>query len=169
VDLGNLEFQANESASARLHFETALRLDANFYPAHQGLAGCSARRGARGRGRALSEGIRRKRPGVDAFPGPGNAVRVLLLVSTGYGNVSTREFLDSRIFEMWVLYVEHYDATQALPPHDVVFNAIGMRTFVQTACTQRSRSCVARALRSSMRRRRCSRAAGQLMRGAWER
>lgn len=126
VDLGNLEFQANESASARLHFETALRLDANFYPAHQGLGRLLSEAGEHAAAAAhYQKGFAGNALVLMPFRGRGNAVRVLLLVSTGYGNVSTREFLDSRIFEMWVLYVEHYDATQALPPHDVVFNAIG--------------------------------------------
>jgi glutathione synthase/RimK-type ligase-like ATP-grasp enzyme len=59
------------------------------------------------------------------FRGQGSAARVLVLVSTRYGNVPTQEFLDNRHFEILVLYVEYFDASQELPPHTVAFNAIG--------------------------------------------
>jgi glutathione synthase/RimK-type ligase-like ATP-grasp enzyme len=52
-------------------------------------------------------------------------VRVLLLVSTHFGNVAVREFLDDRTFEISVLYVEYAEPSQVLPVHGVVFNAIG--------------------------------------------
>jgi tetratricopeptide (TPR) repeat protein len=126
VDLGNLELQDPDGAGARQHFEAALALDANFAPAHQGLARVLT---AAGEHAAAAVHLRLGYSGHALmrmpFVGEGRAVRVLLLVATYYGNVSTREFLDSRQFEILVLYVEYFDAEQALPAHDVVFNAIG--------------------------------------------
>lgn len=53
------------------------------------------------------------------------SIKVLLLVSTRYGNIATQLILDDRIFEVFALYVDYYDPEQYLPPHTVVFNAIG--------------------------------------------
>jgi glutathione synthase/RimK-type ligase-like ATP-grasp enzyme len=126
VDLGNLELQDANGAGAREHFEAALKLDGNFAPAHQGLARALA---AAGEHAAAAVHFRLGFSGHALmrmpFLGEGSAVRVLLLIATRFGNVSTREFLDNRQFEILVLYVEYFDPEQALPAHDVVFNAIG--------------------------------------------
>ena len=126
VNLGNLELQDNRAQDARRHFEAARRLDAGFPEVHQGLARVLM---AQGEYAAAQEHFDLGFAGHALlrlpFLGLGEPVKVLLLVSTHFGNVSTREFLDPRRFEVWVLYVEYFDATQALPAHEVVFNAIG--------------------------------------------
>jgi glutathione synthase/RimK-type ligase-like ATP-grasp enzyme len=126
VDLGNLELQDINGTLARQHFEAALRLDAQFPEAHQGLARALTEAGEHAAAAAhFKQGFTGHALVSLPYRGQGAPVRVLLLVSTRYGNVSTREFLDNRLFEILVLYPEYFDATQALPPHDVVFNAIG--------------------------------------------
>jgi glutathione synthase/RimK-type ligase-like ATP-grasp enzyme len=126
VDLGNLELQDHNGADARSHFEAAVKLDANFAPAHQGLARVLTEAGERAAAAVhLRLGFSGHALTRMPFLGEGSALRVLLLVATHYGNVSTREFLDNRQFEILVLYAEYFDAEQALPAHDVVFNAIG--------------------------------------------
>jgi hypothetical protein len=50
---------------------------------------------------------------------------VLLLVSTGYGNVATALFLDDRTFEVCAIYVDYWSEDRPLPAHAIVFNAIG--------------------------------------------
>lgn len=126
VELGNLELQDAGGSSAQQHFEAALRLDPDFAAAHQGLARALL---AQGDSAAAESHFRSGFTGHALVPMPyrgrGSPLRVLLLVSTHFGNVSTAEFLDHRMFEILVLYVEYFDATQALPPHDLVFNAIG--------------------------------------------
>jgi tetratricopeptide repeat protein len=126
VELGNLELLDHGANSAQQHFEAALRLDADFPPAHQGLARALM---AQGDSAAAESHFRSGFTGHALVPlpfrGPGTPLRVLLLVSTHFGNVSTSEFLDPRMFAVLVLYVEYFDTTQSLPPHDLVFNAIG--------------------------------------------
>jgi glutamate/tyrosine decarboxylase-like PLP-dependent enzyme/glutathione synthase/RimK-type ligase-like ATP-grasp enzyme len=126
VNLGNILYEAGEFESAREHFEAALRFDASHAEAHQGLAYVLAELGD-------EEGAqwhRRKgfedRP-VTALPyrGDGPPVSLLLLVSSVGGNIPTRHLLDDRVFQTFVVVPEFYDAKVPLPPHQVVFNAIG--------------------------------------------
>ena len=41
------------------------------------------------------------------------------------GNIPTRHLLDDRVFQTHVVVPEFYDPKMPLPPHQVVFNAIG--------------------------------------------
>ena len=52
-------------------------------------------------------------------------VSLLLLVSSVGGNIPTRNLLDDRVFQTFVVVPEFYDPKVPLPPHQVVFNAIG--------------------------------------------
>ena len=126
VNLGNVLYQAGEFAAAREHYEAALRLDPGHAEAHQGLAYVLAELGDRER----ADWHRRKgfedRP-VVALPyrGEGPPVTLLLLVSSVGGNIPTRNLLDDRVFRTLVVVPEFYDLRVPLPPHQVVFNAIG--------------------------------------------
>ncbi|HEY1727385.1 MAG TPA: tetratricopeptide repeat protein [Candidatus Baltobacteraceae bacterium] len=110
---------------ARRHYERVLELDPEHPMAHQGLAyvldelgdseGANRHRGS-GFREAIMEG---------SYRGDGEPVRVLLLCSTLGGTVSTAQFLDERIFLTTALVVELFDDEVSLPPHHVVFNAIG--------------------------------------------
>ncbi|HTX03833.1 MAG TPA: tetratricopeptide repeat protein [Candidatus Acidoferrales bacterium] len=110
---------------ARRHYERALELDPEHQMAHQGLAYVldelgdsegAARHRVSGFQAAISEG---------SYRGDGEPVRVLLVCSAFGGTVSTAQFLDERIFLTAVLVVELFKDEQPLPPHHVVFNAIG--------------------------------------------
>jgi hypothetical protein len=59
------------------------------------------------------------------YRGDGPPVPLLLLVSSLGGNIPTRNLLDDRVFQTFALVPEFYDASVPLPPHRVVFNAIG--------------------------------------------
>jgi len=59
------------------------------------------------------------------YRGEGPPVSLLLLVSSVGGNIPTRNFLDDRVFQTFVVAPEFYDFRAPLPPHQVVFNAIG--------------------------------------------
>jgi len=52
-------------------------------------------------------------------------VSLLVLSGTAGGNVPIRHFLDDQIFQTSIIFVEYYDLTTPLPPHRLVFNAIG--------------------------------------------
>jgi len=110
---------------ARHHYERVLELDPEHPMAHQGLAyvldelgdaESATRHRISGFREALSEG---------SYRGDGEPVRVLLLCSALGGTVSTAQFLDERIFLTTVLVVELFNDERQLPPHHVVFNAIG--------------------------------------------
>jgi hypothetical protein len=59
------------------------------------------------------------------YRGEGPPVSLLLLVSPLGGNIPTRNLLDDRVFQTYVVVPEFYDPKVPLPPHQVVFNAIG--------------------------------------------
>jgi glutathione synthase/RimK-type ligase-like ATP-grasp enzyme len=52
-------------------------------------------------------------------------VPLLLLVSSGDGNIPTASFLDDRIFLTSVVVADFMDPSAVLPPHRLIFNAIG--------------------------------------------
>jgi hypothetical protein len=126
VNLGNIYFEDGELAAARAEYEAALAADADFAEAHQGLAQTLDELGD-----PMTADMHRQQGFADhsmvrqPYRGTGTPVRVLLLVSSRFGNVSTRLILDDKTFEVWALYADFHDPDQPLPPHAVVFNAIG--------------------------------------------
>ena len=52
-------------------------------------------------------------------------VSLLLLAASAGGNIPMRHFLDDRVFQTFLVFVEFYDPATPLPPHRIVFNAIG--------------------------------------------
>jgi hypothetical protein len=126
VNLGNLLYKSGEFQAAREHFETALRAEPNHPEAHQGLAYVLTELGD-------EEGAQwHRRKGFEdramvAWPyrGDGPPVSLLLLVSTVGGNIPVRHFLDDRVFQTFVVAPEFFDFQTPLPPHQLVFNAIG--------------------------------------------
>jgi hypothetical protein len=53
------------------------------------------------------------------------AAALLLLVSSGSGNIPTASFLDDRIFMISVIVADFLDPSVPLPAHQLIFNAIG--------------------------------------------
>ena len=58
---------------------------------------------------------------------------VLLLVSGRRGDVPIRHLLDDKVFRTFVVLPNVYDPDVPLPPHDIVFNAIGDADFCALA------------------------------------
>jgi hypothetical protein len=52
-------------------------------------------------------------------------VPLLLLTACAGGNIPVRHFLDDRVYRTYVVFVEYYDLAIPLPPHQLIFNAIG--------------------------------------------
>jgi len=52
-------------------------------------------------------------------------VTLLQLVSSGGGNIPTASFLDDRVFLTSVIVTDYLDPQAPLPPHQLIFNAIG--------------------------------------------
>ena len=126
VNLGNVLLESSEYPAAREHFETALRFDPGHPEAHQGMAYALAELGDEGGAQWHRQKGFQDRP-VLALPyrGLGPPVSLLLLVSSVGGNIPTRNLLDNRVFQTSVVVPEFCDLKVPLPPHQVVFNAIG--------------------------------------------
>jgi hypothetical protein len=126
VNLGNVLYQGGEFQAGREHFEAALRFDPGHPEAHQGLAYVLAELGdEEGADWHRRKGFQDRPVTVLPYRGQGPPVSLLLLISSVGGNVPTRNLLDDRVFQTFVIVPEYYDPTVALPPHQVVFNAIG--------------------------------------------
>ncbi len=59
------------------------------------------------------------------YRGEQEPITVLELVSTTGGNIRAEVFLSDRIFKRYLVATEFYDPSIPLPPHQLVFNAIG--------------------------------------------
>jgi glutathione synthase/RimK-type ligase-like ATP-grasp enzyme len=126
VNLANLLLRANKHQEARAHYEAALRADPDHAQAHQGLGAVLADDGDRDGARAH---FRKGFAGhaISSLPYRGSAppVTLLQLVSSGGGNIPTAPFLDDCIFLTSVIVADYLDPKAALPPHQLIFNAIG--------------------------------------------
>ena len=126
INLANALLAADDLDGARTHYEAALALSPDHPDAHQGLANLLQQVGdwdAAEAHRQLS--YRSRAVTVLPYRGEGPPCRVLLLVSGVGGNVPTRFVLDEHLFAVTVLVVEAFTQGKPLPPHDVVFNAVG--------------------------------------------
>ena len=126
VGFGNLLLEQRDHAAALRHFAAAAAVQPGLPSAHQGLARCLA---AQGHDAAAEPHWRRGFAGhaiaAQRYRGPGTGIPLLLLVSVWDGNVATRRLIDDTVFAVTALYAEYYDPAQDLPPHALVFNAIG--------------------------------------------
>ncbi len=125
ANLANVLFADTAYDDARAHYEAALAIEPNNAAAHQGLSYALTRLGRD------AEALVHRRLGFTGralttapYRGAGRPVDVLLCVCAGGGTLYTDTFLDDRIFRVTTLVADVYDGTPALPPVDVVFNAI---------------------------------------------
>jgi len=126
VNLGTLHLQHGELAAAREQYEAALRIEPDCAEAHQGLARALAELGELAAAQPhFVRGFTGRSIVLQRYRGTGPPVQVLLLVSVQLGNILVRAILDDRVFQVAALYAEFHDARLPLPPHTVVFNAIG--------------------------------------------
>lgn len=133
VNLGNVLFENGELAAAREQYQAALEARPDVAEAHQGLARTLELLGETAAAQAhWDRGFAGHALVKQRHRGSGGGIPALLLVSVKPGNIPTRQILDDRTFATTALYAEFYDATQPLPPHAVVFNAIGDADLCQT-------------------------------------
>jgi hypothetical protein len=125
VRLGNLLRQAEAPMDARTAYEAALRLDPTCPEAHQGMCylldDTDPRRAAHHR----TLGFANRVLTTTEYCGEGPPVTVLQLVSAYGGNIPTRRILNDLHCRTHTLVVDFAEPGMTLPPHDVVFNAIG--------------------------------------------
>jgi tetratricopeptide (TPR) repeat protein len=126
VNFANALYDNNELYQAREQYEAALAIDPDCEQAHQGLAYVLDKLGDETRANYHRDlGYRGHAEAIVPYRGTGRAVPVLLLVSAIGGNVNTDRFLDDHVFFTTKLFADYYDASQPLPFHTFVFNAIG--------------------------------------------
>jgi len=126
INLAKLLRYNEEIDLARVHYERAIELEpANIF-AHQQLSELLRELGD-------LEGMRRHRrlgfapQPISQFPymGRGEPVQLLVLTSTPAGDLGWRKLVDDTVFAATTLVAEYDDPARPLPPHRVIFNAIG--------------------------------------------
>ena len=126
INLANALLADGQGEEARVHYQAALAAAPDHPDAHQGLANLLQ---DLGEAEAAEHHRQRSYAGraVTALPyrGARPPCRVLMLVSAAGGNIPTRFLLDETVFATSVLVAEAHAPETALPPHDLVFNAIG--------------------------------------------
>ncbi len=125
VNLANVLIEDGDHAAAQAQCEAALALDPDFPQAHQGLArifgDLGDARAEQHRQRGFNgHAVDRKR-----YRGLAPGVPTLVLATTRLGNMPTRQWIDDRLFAVTVIYVEFWNASEPLPPHALIVNAIG--------------------------------------------
>ena len=126
VNLGNLLLRANRHAEARAHYEAALDADPDHAAAHQGMGAVLSDEGNRdGAHQHFIRGFRGHAVSTLPYRGEGPPIPLLQLVSSGGGNIPTAPFLDDGVFLTSVVVADYLDEAMALPPHRLIFNAIG--------------------------------------------
>jgi glutathione synthase/RimK-type ligase-like ATP-grasp enzyme len=126
VNLANLLLRANRYAEARAHYEAALRTDPELAQAHQGLGAVLSDLGDRASARShFQKGFRNHAVSTLPYRGTEPPVALLQLVSSGGGNIPTASFLDDCVFLTSVIVTDYLDPSAPLPPHQLIFNAIG--------------------------------------------
>jgi aromatic-L-amino-acid decarboxylase len=126
VNLANVLRESGGLAEAREHYETALRYQPDHAEAHQGLAYILAESGdPAGAARHRQMGFESRSVVPLPYRGERAPVSLLLLAGSAGGNIPMRHFLDDRIFQTFIVFVEFYNPATPLPPHRMVFNAIG--------------------------------------------
>ena len=126
VNLANALREKGDFTAAREHYEAALRLESNHPGAHQGLASILDEFGDHA-GAARHRQMEFEGRPVVALPYRGERapVSLLVLAGSGGGNIPLLHFLDDRVFQTFMVFVEFYNPATPLPPHRLVFNAIG--------------------------------------------
>jgi hypothetical protein len=126
VNLANLLLRANRYKEAREHYERALQVDPHHAPAHQGLGAVLADLGEREAAREhFRKGFRGHAVSSLPYRGDKPPIRLLQLVSSGGGNIPCGLFLDDTRFLTSVVVTDHLEPSTPLPPHQIIFNAIG--------------------------------------------
>lgn len=134
LHLANALAMAGDSEAAFRHFETALELDPHMPEVHQGLSKLFSDLGDEENARAHRiKGFRDRPLMVAPYRGKQSPISLLVLDSAIGGSVPIQNHLDNQTFLTSVLFVDFCDPDFPLPPHHLVFNAIGDADLAQSS------------------------------------
>lgn len=125
LELAGLLLDARDAATAAAHYRTALALEPANAAAHQGLGAACDLLGD------TATADHHRRAGFGAQPviqlpaAAAGATPLVVLASAWHGNLPWRRLVDTHRFQVTVACVEFLPPTFTLPPHSLVFNAIG--------------------------------------------
>ena len=126
INLGSSLEKTQEFDEARDHFAMALLLDPGSVEANRGMAYVLTGMGQEAAARPYREKGFRQRPTLTyPYRGEGIPIQLLVLGAAAGGAVPIRPQIDDRIFATTVLFADFADPATPLPPHRLIFNAIG--------------------------------------------
>jgi len=126
INLGNILLHLHDLEAAREQFSAALEIDPGLSAAHKGLASLYQRLGQSERAaRHRDQGFRDDPVTVLDYVGPDTPIELLVLASASGGNVPWEGLIDRSRFRATVVAVEYLAPEAPLPPHDLLFNAVG--------------------------------------------
>ncbi len=126
VKLAHLLREDGDLDAAGHHYRAALRLAPDLAEAHQGLGNVLFDLGdGPGAEHHWTLGYRDRVFAAWPYRGTAPPIRVLLLGSVRGGNLPAFPLLDQTLFAVTTVAMEFFATSMALPPHDIVFNAIG--------------------------------------------
>ncbi|MDE3020318.1 MAG: tetratricopeptide repeat protein [Pseudomonadota bacterium] len=126
VNLAHVLLYLNNLATAKNHFEIALRLNPDLKEAHQGLS-CIFWREGKERKASFhrNKGYKNNALSTLVYRGASKPIDLLILASARDGNVPWGSFVDNLIFKTTIIAVEFFNNDTDLPVHDLIFNSIG--------------------------------------------
>jgi tetratricopeptide (TPR) repeat protein len=126
VKLAHLLREDGDPEAARRHYAAALRVAPDLAEAHQGMGNvCLDLGDLPAAERHWRLGYRDHVFATWPYRGAAPPVRVLLLGSVRGGNLPAFPLLDQSVFAVTTVALEYFSVSMDLPPHDVVFNAVG--------------------------------------------
>ncbi len=126
ANLGNALLKQSEHALAAEHFGAALQLDPRCRAAHAGLSFARAALGdAESAAHHRREAFAGRAIVTTTHRGESQPIAVLELVSTQGGNLRSDPYLGGNLFHRILVATEFFEPGTPLPPHQLVFNAIG--------------------------------------------
>jgi Flp pilus assembly protein TadD len=126
ANFGNVLLHMDDLRSAEREFETALSLRPGLPAAHQGLSSVFHRLGDEARASDhRNAGFAGHAISTLDYRGRSTPIPLLILASAVGGNIPWRFLIDQDRFSSAVIAVEYFDHEQQLPPHRLIFNAIG--------------------------------------------
>ncbi len=134
VNLANMLLALDEGPAARAQYQAALALDPTLREAHRGLAQLLSGEGDEAGAEQHRAQAYRGRP-FTVLPTRrvGRLVPLLVLVSARDGNLAYETVIDDTAFAATVMVAEFDEPGLALPPHQLILNAIGEADLCQAA------------------------------------